>query len=539
MKNISIQLLVGYKDLFNEDNTEVFKRIGEYPLEIVLAELVGINYELRGSTDLYSNMDVNIQEKILNKWLDNDRYLLELYDKLNLYSKSKKNLNVTIFNRAACLYGIDFCYRNLKPKVGEFIYTRRFWIDLIQFCFACNDVITQFNSEESSKVSLLEDVNAKQALLNELNTTSNPILVFNRYISLISFFKNDKNYNKYLTKYLASLNLNPESLITSLFLIYFNNNQKRGLKFFIKLDKAESPDTYSLLQWLSDIKLFPKKHDLDLLSIYKWPVFRRSEEEFIILDVELLLDKIYRQFINDFYFDFLRNEGITYQTYKGFIGVFLEEHISAEFGEVLTSSPNTVYRHTKDLIFGNPEKELCDIYIRHKKNIFIGQVKSTNFTDDQKFQGTFEFYKGDMERFYKDVGIIQLVQTIEWMTKFENEIDSKFEKKTKIFPAVILSDKFFQTPLMPQVLSNEFTKRLSKISHNFYIQDLIVMDVSSVERLKAINKKKGKVFWEILWRNKTSDLAPHFNNTLGLLNIKFNPRLERKKTAKFLKLKKS
>lgn len=536
MKNITIQLLVGYKDLFDEDNTEVLKRIVQYPLEIVLAELVGINYELRGSTDLYSNMDVNILEKILNKWLDSDRYLQELYDKLNLYSKSKKNLNVTIFNRAACLYGIDFCYRNLKPIVGEFIYTRRFWIDLIQFCLACNDIITQFKSEESSKVTLLEDVNAKQALLNELNTTSNPILIFNRYISLILFLKSNKNYNEYLTKYLASLNLNPESLIMSLFLIYFNTNQKEGLKFFIKLNKTESPDAYSLLQWLSDIKLFSKKHDLDLLSIYKWPVFKRSEEEFIILDVELLLDKVYRQFINDFYFDFLRNEGITYQTYKGAIGMFLEAHIANEFSEVLTSSPNTVYRHTNELIFGNPKKELCDIYIRHKKNIFIGQVKSTNFADDQKFQGTFEFYNGDMERFYKDVGITQLVQSIEWMTMFENEIDSKFNKKTKIFPAVILSDKFFQTPLMPQVLSNEFTKRLSKISHNFYIHDLIVMDVSSVERLKAINNKKGKMFWQILWRNKISGLAPHFNNTLNFMNIKFNPTLERKKTARFLKL---
>src|SRR5690606_15746368 len=112
-----------------------------------------------------------------------------------------------------------------------------------------------------------------------------------------------------------------------------------------------------------DLKLFPKKHDLDLLSIYKWPVFKRSEEEFIILDVELLLDKVYRQFINDFYYDFLRDEGITYQTFKGIIGMFFEEHISTEFKEILINSPKTIYKHTNQLIFGNPKKELCDIYI--------------------------------------------------------------------------------------------------------------------------------------------------------------------------------
>lgn len=537
MKKITIQFLVGYKDLYKDDNTEVLKRISEYPLEIVLAELVGINYELRGSSDLFSNMDINVQENILNKWLNKDTFLLELYSKLNSYSKPKKNHSVVIFNRAACLYGIDFCYRNLKPIIAEFDYTRRFWIDLIHFCLACNDVVTQFNSDESSKVSLLEDVNAKQALLNELNTISNPILVFNRYISLILFLKRNENYNEYLTQYLDSIKLTPESFIMSLFLIYFNNDQRTGLKFFIRLNKEESPDAYSLLQWLSDIKLIPKKHDLDLLSIYKWPVFKRSDEEFIILDVELLLDKVFRQFINDFYFDFLKSKGITYQTYKGVIGMYFEEHIATEFKEVLINSTNTTYRHTSQLLFGNPRKELCDIYIRHRKNIFIGQVKSTNFIDDQKFQGTFEFYKGDIDRFYKDVGIIQLVQTIEWMTKYENEIDSKFNKNTKIFPAIILSDKFFQTPLMPQVLSNEFNKRLLKINQNFYVHDLIVMDVSSVERLKAINMKKGKVFWQILWINKTLGLVPHFNNTLNSLNIKFHPSKERKKMVKFLNLK--
>ena len=537
MKNITIQLMVGYKELYKEDHTEVLKRICDYPLEIVLAELVGINFKLRGSTDLYSNMDVYVQENILNEWLYNDKYLLTLYDKLNTYSKTKKNQNITIFNRASCLYGIDFCYRNLISIKGEFNYTKDFWIDLIGFCLVCNDIVTEFESEESSRISLMEDVNAKQALLNELNIISNPILLFNRYISLISFLKNHDSYGEFLNQYLISLKLTPESLLTSLFLIYFNNGQKKGLKFYIKLNKLESPDAYSLLEWLSNIKLIPKKHDLDLLSIYKWPVFKRSDEEFIILDVELLLDKVYRQFINDFYFDFLKSKGITYQTYKGVIGMYFEEHIATEFKEVLINSTNTTYRHTSQLIFGNPEKELCDIYIRHKKNVFISQVKSTNFIDDQKFQGTFEFYKGDMDRFYKDVGITQLVQTIEWMTKYENEIDSKFNNNTKIFPAIILSDKFFQTPLMPQVLSNEFAKRLSKISHKFHIHDLIVMDVSSVERLKAVNMKKGKVFWQILWRHKTSGLVPHFNNTLNFLNIKFHPVKERKKTAKYLNLK--
>lgn len=537
MRNTSIVIIPGYSDLFDKDYNDVLNKIKKYPKEVVLIELVGINYKLRGNTDLYSNLSISIQELILNNWMGNDQFIIDFYNKLNIFSRKTNNKLISIFNRASCLYGIDFCHRNLSQNKEEFKYTREFWIDFIKFCLACNEIVTQYNTKDPLIVSLLEDVNAKQALLNELNTISNPFLIFNRYIALIDFFKKDDIYSEFLNDYLKILKLTPESLIRSLILIFFNTDQKKDLKFYIFLDKKESPDAHILLEWLSAIKLFPKKHDLDLLSLYKWPVYKIEDGKYGIIDVELLLDKFYRQFINDFYFDYLRKKGITYQNYKGIIGLFLEQHIALEFSQLLIHNPKTTFKHTNQLLFGNPEKELCDIYIRHKKNLFVGQVKSTNFIDDQKFQGTFEFYRGDMERFYKDVGITQLVQTIEWLTKYETEIDSKLIKNTRIFPAIILSDKFFQTPLMPQVLSNEFTKRLSKVSHTFHIHDLIVMDVSSVERLKAVNMKKGKVFWQILWRHKTLGLAPHFNNTLNHLNIKFNPNKERKKISEFLKLK--
>lgn len=538
MQRISIVILAGYKDLFGSNYYTALRRIQKYPLEVVLLELVGINYALRGNTDLYANMSVAVQQSLLRKWMGDDSYVLDLYDKLNTFSRIVKNGQVIVFNRASCLFGIDFCYRNLMPKSEKFNYARGFWIDLIEFCLACNDVVSQYESiDESPKVSLLEHVNAKQALLNELKTTSNPFLLFNRYIFLISYLQHHIDYSGYLNDYLRSLGLNSKSFIQSLIHLYINKGQKKDLMFFIHLDKKKSPDIYALLVWLSNLKLLPKKHDLDLLSIYKWPVFKYSDEQFIVLDVELLLDKLYRQFINDFYFDFLKKKGISYQDYKGVVGIFFENHIASEFKEVLIQNSKISYRHTRQLMFGNPRKELCDIYIRHKKNIFIGQVKSSNFTDDQKFQGTFEFYKGDMERFYKDVGIIQLVQSIDWMAKHEEEVDSKFLNSTRIFPAIILNDKFFETPVMPQVLANEFRKRLTKISHNFIIQDLIVMDVSSVERLKAQNMKKGKVFWKILWKNNASGILPHFNNTLNFLNIKFHKTKERKRLVKYFELR--
>lgn len=369
MQNVSIVVLAGYKDLFGGKYKTALEKIHNYPLQVVLLELVGINYTLRGNSDLYSKMSVEVQESLLRKWLGDDKYVLTLYDKLNAFSHSIKNRQVILFNRASCLFGIDYCYRNLKSTDSteeKFVYTRGFWIDLIEFCLACNEVVTQYeNIDDSSKVSLLEHVNAKQALLNELKTISNPFLVFNRYTSLISYLEEHDDYNGHLNDYLKSLGLNPKTFIKSLILLYFNKGQKKNLKFFIHLNKKESQDAYALLEWLSDIKLLPKKHDLDLLSIYKWPVFKYSDEQFAMLDVELLLDKLYRQFINDFYFDFLKKKGITYQDFRSVVGGFFEDHVAKELSQVFEANPKISYRHTSQLLFGNPKKELCDLYARH------------------------------------------------------------------------------------------------------------------------------------------------------------------------------
>jgi hypothetical protein len=142
VQNISIVVLAGYKDIFGSNSKSAFEKINKYPLQVVLLELIGINYALRGNSDLYSNMSIKVQESLFRRWLGDDKYVLALYDKLNTFSRSVNNKQVLVFNRASCLFGIDYCYRNLKSTEQKFDYTRGFWIDLIEFCLACNEVVT-------------------------------------------------------------------------------------------------------------------------------------------------------------------------------------------------------------------------------------------------------------------------------------------------------------------------------------------------------------------------------------------------------------
>jgi hypothetical protein len=539
LRNLRVILLAGYTDLFKSKHEPVLKKIEKYPLQVVLFELVGINYRLRGSSRLAIDVSTKSQMALISEWLGTDSYVVELYKKLNEFSSRVEGRQPIIFNRAGCLFGIDYCYRNLKESSEKFEYTKSFWIDLIEFCLACNDIVTKYEKASTEpEITLLEHVNAQQAILNEFKVVSNPILLFNRYIDLVRYFEADHFYGKEFSEYLTSLGLAPKTFIESLILIYLNKKQNAKLPFYICLDPEESPDAFQLLTWLSSCKLLAKKHDMDLLMLYKWPVYKYEKDKFVILDSELLLDKVYRQLINDFYFDHLRKNGITYQNYRNFVGLFFEEYVTRNLQELLSRNNSITFKHTKQLLFGNPQKELCDVYLRHKRNVMICQIKSSNFSDEQKFNGSYAFYNGDTDRFYKDVGVTQIVQSIDWLNKHGNEIDDQYHPKTIIFPVVILNDKFFETPFMAQVLNNEFKERLSKIENRFTIKELIVMNVNSVERFHGKGKRKHGFLWTLFWNTiRYNGILVHFNNVLDRFHIQFNPQKELKRISSFLKLK--
>src|SRR5699024_3623740 len=71
-----------------------------------------------------------------------------------------------------------------------------------------------------------------------------------------------------------------------------------------------------------------------LLNIRKFPFYKSMEKNYILLDNILLLEKLYNQLINDFWFDYLKHikkeDGtklFDIKKYKSIIGYFFESYI--------------------------------------------------------------------------------------------------------------------------------------------------------------------------------------------------------------------
>ena len=184
-------------------------------------------------------------------------------------------------------------------------------------------------------------------------------------------------------------------------------------------------------------------------------------------------------------------------------------------------------KYPNPLIFGdldikgpNGKIEIADIYIRQNKKILVGQVKSGSIYDKEKYSGEIDsLYKSDREKFFKDFGVDQTLESIRNILKYSSLFDSLLQpqKTIEFYPIIIVNDKVFQTPLIPDLLHKRFQELMateSFIPH--IIHPLVVTHVADWEYMENALSTRRKDIWDTLknhYRKIDDTLMPPFINT--------------------------
>jgi hypothetical protein len=264
-----------------------------------------------------------------------------------------------------------------------------------------------------------------------------------------------------------------------------------------------------------------------LIGLRKSPFIKIQDLVYVISDLSFLTEKTYGQFLNDFWFDFIKSNNVngkqhTISEYRSFFGYFIEKYLS-EF--LINSFKN--YKHSKLLLFddlkintNNGDIEIADVYLRYNNKILLGQVKSGSIYDKEKYGGdTDSLYRNDRNKFFKDFGIDQLVQSIKNMNDFISRIDGKYPKgkSLKIYPCIIVNDKALQTPLMADTFNKRFKELVKEVSiKSMHIYPLTLIHVNDIERIEEKLIKQPSFIWELMsfnFRNKK--FIPPFYNTIN------------------------
>ena len=295
------------------------------------------------------------------------------------------------------------------------------------------------------------------------------------------------------------------------------------INFYIrKFDRLTTPSVLTVpdefpdvMSFLDDLSIDPSTYEKsdDFLGIREKPLYRANKNDFVFLNLNFFVDKIYQGI--HFAKVLVKHEA----TYKGnkiknipdFFSIFGNEFSEAGLFyivmEHLFEKSNYIkYRGEKIKEFiGDGEP---DYYIRDKGKVYVFEFKNIYLSAKVKHSGNYEEIKKEI--FKKLVsnqdnsakGVTQLVNTIHKIRKGEfKDFDDFDYANCIIYPVIVYVDHSFDLVGINFLLNKEFRRLLNEREglDGKNINDLILLDIDMLIKLQD------------LFRNKTLKLNNCFN----------------------------
>ncbi|MDF7815166.1 hypothetical protein [Hymenobacter sp. YC55] len=523
----SPQLILGFETFFGRSEpTERLSLLQSLPKREIITELAGLNYRLKPKDSIEYSSSYAQQVEELKRFVP--FWGLFLPYKALFDAHTAKTKDPVIFTRATCLFAIEEILKSdLADVEPNFVMDRQeVWDAIFKYLLCVNTVISDIKNPDEENTTF-ESVNAKLLALNELLIPIDPIYFPYRGYKLLEYLHDSPEYKDELTAYLASTyGRTYEELVHAVMSLYLANKQPDNqFDFMYFTDPAKGSTILPALA-----KVFSNPDTIKLVSLRKYPFASNGEGVYCLIDNAFLLEKIYSQFVHDFWFDWLKaisHEGkskFNIASYRGKIGYFVEHYLHYWMTYMFAKKASYRMLTFDELKFqkGKNQIELADLYIRDGNRILVGQVKSGSIYDQEKFGGDIEaLYKGDREKFFANFGVHQLVSSIQEINENMKALDKGFPKghSYEVYPCIVVNDKVFQTPIMANVFNDRFQEQLQKITlpSRVKIHQLTLLHVSDIERMSVAVNKRPKLVWELLkFNTRDPHFIPPFYNTLNI-----------------------
>lgn len=503
-----ISVSIGYCDIFDDyEEVEINELLKDIPtknaLEIISYFLVQLHTFERDKTQ---------QIEFLKMWLS--RLPVSVHKRIRSFIKENSenpNADCNFLNNISGLILIENLIINnndlalksdLTPEqelklFKAYLYCSQIWID------------KQLKGFETPAIKSEEDI-IKILLPTQLPYQE--ILEFKdfrmQFIKAIYFFKfceTDSEFKIYLDIFLNEYKLDSwHKYLLNLLSLYIRKFEPLKTPSLINV----SDDFPDVISFLSDLSIDPKtfKQSIDFLLLREKPVFQVSKNDFLFLNLNFLVDKLYQ----GIQFDFARVLVKHSATFKGrvikntvdfmsiFGNVFSETGLfysvmeyAFEKSGYIKFKGEKIKTYVKD---GEPDYYMRDkakIYIFEFKNIFLGAgIKHSN--DYEKIES--EIFKKLVENQNSSAkGVTQLVNVVEKIRANEFEKFDKYKfDNTIIYPVIVYVDFSFNLGGINFILNKEFRKQLKEreIKNTSNIKNLILIDLDSFIKFQDLFRNK-------------------------------------------------
>jgi len=426
--------------------------------------------------------------------------------------------NEILFTRVTCLYA----YQEILATSGFVAvkppqYTPKQRIDLFKYLLICNERILYFDTSYSGNdhkilgKRFFDYFMFKELPHNQYYFVPHPLNRFYIGWYLMDKLITDSFFSKHFKDYLKiTFGLVD---ITEFFKYivgqFFGSNDDILKVTYLKI-KVKHTEAIQVLTELSKRNSIPlPSHTdlkvLDFLELKKSPVYdggiKNGIHTFMIMDSILFLEKIYSLFINDFWFDYLKPQGIcNRKDWGNFIGdKFFEPFINEIFKNISSSNKRAVYLDQDFLTFnidGKGHVEYADFYFRHKNKVLLIEAKSNYLPliNGLKTVNTIsDFNKINVNKFYKDFGLLQLVEKTlfkfnEYKT-FIKDPELQGKGKLKIYPLLLLNEPIISLGPSTLAFRKKFdelllAKGIDKDTKSIRIMPLSILNISEFQDIE-------------------------------------------------------
>lgn len=540
------QGVIGYKQVFNSaapaDRLSLLQGIDK---ATVIGEIAALKYRLQPKEHMYHDYSWETQKKEFVYFLGSRQDLISKYKRVITEFERYPGVRPIIFTRQTCLFALEELIASDLPDIPGFTMEQS-WKNLFKYLLAVNEEITKLPGNARSTEDLvksLESLNPAIVPLAELSVEIDPIFSITRGYALMEYLSKHPEVGSLFNEYMQDTYQMPyDQFIYEVTSMLMANNidgvgnihdevsdRVLDVSFFYQVQ----PKDEDLFETLS--KRIPVLYPERLISIKKYPFYKGKQGEYFLVDPVLLREKCYSQLINDFWFDKIKPavnaDGTKYMSidrYRSVIGYFFEHYLKSVIQYSFQNGKYFVVKLFDELKLKNAKKqeiELADVYIRDKKRVFVGQVKTTGLYDTEKYAGDINaFYKNNRNAFFKSFGIDQLVESIKNLEELAPKIDKSFPagKGYHIYPAIIVNEKAMQTPLMAEIFNIRFRELIEPyLSPKVSIYPVTVIHINDWERMQGALHKMPGFLWDLLDYNRRDiRFIPPFYNTLDIQNVK-------------------
>jgi hypothetical protein len=324
-----------------------------------------------------------------------------------------------------------------------------------------------------------------------------------RCLGLFEYIENHSNYSKFIKGYYNHKQTSGylDLLKTISWLIvatdFTQSNNARKQIITITQDGIKIGINRSIIQSLcinNDIGTYDNK------KIWTKPLFKISKDKYYVLDINFLINQLYKSQIFEFN-SYLKNNNVKSDFLSDKGKEFSEEIYLRDI--IKTCFPDYIKFFGTDCI-NNKNEELCDVYLRDNDKICLIEFKDTLFNDSIKQNRKVSQTLDELDKKFftnqkgKPKGVTQLANAVKDINSNGIKFDPDIPKQIKIFPIVLYTDNAFGMDGINYLYIPKFKNQITNQNCDIDIFDVTFINLSYLEMHEEVFTNKSIDIFNII-----------------------------------------